>query len=121
MKTMTHPMSYTIAMTKITTMLPTKAWQITITMIPNYDGHYHDHYLYHHAPNGYDDDNGITNVISDDEKENSGNNDDRYDDHIPGHHCGASEDGSNDPAVSDDHSGYRSIESNGSYNHGSSR
>ena len=68
-------------------------------MIPHYNGHYHKHNLYRHEHNDNDDYNGRTNVISDNDKENSGNNYDRYENLIPGHHCGASEDGSNSPAV----------------------
>ena len=86
-------------MTTILTMIPTKACQTTRTMTPHYDENYHDHYLYHHVPNDDDYNNGRTNVISDDDKENSGNNEDLYDNHIPGHYRGAYEYGSNDPDV----------------------
>ena len=70
-------------------------------MIPHNDGHYHDHDLYHHAPNDDDNDNGRTDVTYDDDKEDSGNNDDQYEDPITGHRRGASKYGSNaSPAAS---------------------
>ena len=75
MKTMTHTMSSTLALTEIITMLPTKACQKTRTMITHDNCQYHEYDLYHHAPNDGDYGKGITDVISDDEKENSGKND----------------------------------------------
>ena len=98
--------------------MPTKACQTIRMMIPHDDVHYHDHYLYHNAPNDDDDDNCRTDVISDDDKENSGNNDNQYGDHIPGLHRGASEDGSNAPTVVDSHSEDPALECHGSSNHG---
>ena len=38
-------------------------------MIPRDNGHYHENDFYHHAPNDDYDDNSITDVISDDDKE----------------------------------------------------
>ena len=73
-------------------------------MIPHNDGHYHDHDLYHHMHNDDDDANDRIDVVSDDDKENSGDNDNRYDNRIPGHYHNPSKDGSNAPAVVVDHS-----------------
>ena len=50
------------------TMLPNKARQTTRTMILHDDVHYHDHDIYHHAPNGVDGDNGRTDFIYDNDK-----------------------------------------------------
>ena len=95
MKIMTHPMPSTIATTTIITMITTNSCQTTSTIIPHENWHYHDHYISHHAPNYDDDNNGRTYGIYDDDKENSGNNDYRYEDLISGHHRGKSKDGSN--------------------------
>ena len=74
-------------------MIPTKAGQTTGMITPHDNGYYHEHDIYHHVPNENYDDNGRTNVIFDDDKENNGNNYNQYNDRITVHHRGASEDG----------------------------
>ena len=120
MKTMMHPHSSMIATTKIMNIIPNKACHTTKSMIPHSDGHYHDHDIYHHAPNDNDDNNNKNYVISDDDKEKSGNNNDRYDNRIPGHYCGTSEYGSNAPTIVDDHYEDRAHDRHGTSNHGGS-
>ena len=89
-------------------------------MIPHENVHYHDHYLYHRVPNDNEKDKGITDIISDDDKENSGNNCNRYNNRIPGHHRSASKDGSNSPSVLDNHSEGHALDRHISSNHGGS-